>query len=101
MNQTKFDDYVMWTLGGALILLITSFLGMSLFKQFRQEADYESREFHGRLLDLRDVGRGEYLLVIHQDRGDTLSYFLHVKQFIEENNIQANDSVSKGPNTYA
>ena len=101
INTMKFDDYVLWTLGVALVLLIAYFLGTTLFKQFRQEADYESRQFHGRLIGLEDVGRGQYLLTIKQEHGDTLAYYLPIKWFIKKNNIQTNDSVSKGQNAYA
>ncbi|MBS1508655.1 MAG: hypothetical protein JSS79_18615 [Bacteroidetes bacterium] len=92
---------MLWFLGGVLVLSVAFLFVTTLFKQLKLEADYESRAFHGRLVGLQYTGRDQYVLTIKQDNGDTLSYPLHITWFIKENNIQVNDSLSKGSDTYA
>lgn len=101
MKNSAFDNYVLWILGGSLGLCLILMCGISLFRQWRQELDFEQRPIHGRLKLLKDIGRGDYLLTIEQENGDTLTYDLPISWFIEENNIQPNDSISKGSNSYA
>ena len=97
----KFDTYVLKILIGFVIIVAVGIIGKTLYRQFSEEIDYESRQINGTILKLDSVGRGQYRVTIKQfDKPDTLEYTLHLSRLIEKYNIQPNDSITKRAKTY-
>jgi hypothetical protein len=63
---------------------------------FIQEDDFFRSEINGVLLKVEDQTHGEFKLSIRESRdGKVTDYSLSMGKFILDNNIRANDSISK------
>lgn len=66
------------------------------------EREFIKSELHGTLIKVQDEKRDVYTLFIKNDTSSkVLEYSLFIGNFVEENDIKENDSVSKGANSHS
>ena len=98
-KKIDFDTTVLIVLGSVIVLFFLGWTVISFVKGETQTRDFIEREIGGILVGLDNSGKGEYNLTIRQHKTrQEIKYYLFLSPFIEENNIQVNDSISKVAN---
>jgi hypothetical protein len=83
---------------GALVFGLAALLyiiGQNRAPFVAQGRAFVSDELHGVLLELRDIKRGDYVIRVSQQPSGSVEYTVTFGSFIEKNNIQQYDSISK------
>lgn len=83
----------------AIVAMVAYFSG-SILERNQAPRDVQKRDFirdelRGILLELKDIKRGDYVLRISRGSEDPRNYTITLGSFIEKNNIQKYDSISK------
>ena len=93
--------YALAILASMIAIVMIIRLVKKRFEFFQQEQAFIEKEIHGVIIKISDSQRGEYSLQIKESAtGSLVQYSLSISDFLKENNIQINDSLSKGPNSH-
>jgi hypothetical protein len=93
-------DMILVVLASGLFIYILIYFGRGNYPGIEEEKQFISMEIKGKILLLKHQGHGYAdIRITRSQNNDTVSFMLHIGKFIDENDIQMGDSVTKSANS--